>query len=337
MSTKSGLIKALEINKEHFLSGQELAHKLDVSRTSIWKAVKELQEEGYPIEAVTNKGYMLTKESRILSAEAIGVYLNPAAQMPAIKILKMTDSTNNEAKRMIMNDAGPGTVIFAEEQTKGKGRLGRSFSSPTGDNLYASFILKPLLDVNDSLLITVGASVAVARAVKKMEEFSNQILKPEIKWVNDVYVEGKKICGILTEAVSDVESGQIHSLVLGIGININTDIKDYPEDIRKQIGILKIDPGQRNRFAAILIDEVFNVQEEIYEFSSSELKEPTFMDEYREMSLILKKEIFVIKGDEKLEATALDINSQGALSVKYKTGAEEVLSTGEVSIRLNNQ
>lgn len=336
MSVKSSLLKTLELNKGCFISGQELARMLDVSRTSVWKAAKSLQDEGYLIEAVTNKGYMLAEESRILSEEAISGFLDPGIGSVSITIMDNTDSTNNEAKRILMDEPGFGRVIFAEEQSSGKGRLGRSFSSPPGDSLYASFILKPLLDVNDSLLITVGASVAVARAVEKIGAADDESFEPEIKWVNDVYLDNKKICGILTEAVSDLESGQIQSLILGIGINVNTDIKHYPKEIRDRIGIVEISPGQRNRFAAILINEVFHMQDEIMDYRMNGLDEPSFMDEYRQRSMVLGKGIYVIKNDEKYEAKAIDINNHGGLLVKYKTGETELLNTGEVSIRFDS-
>lgn len=336
MSVKSSLLKTLEQNKGCFVSGQELARTLDVSRTSIWKAVKNLKDEGYPIEAVTNKGYMLAEESRILSSEAMSKFLDKGIGLSSIRVIDSTDSTNNEAKRMLMEEPGFGKVIFAERQSSGKGRLGRSFSSPPGDSLYASFILKPLVDVNDSLLVTVAASVAVARSLKKIGAVEDAILKPGIKWVNDVYLENKKICGILTEAVSDVESGQIQSLILGIGININTDTARYPKELRDQIGILKIPSGRRNQLAAILINEVFRIQDEIMDYSANRLDEPLFMDEYREMSTVLCKDIYVIKNDIKLEAKAIDIDNRGGLFVKYKTGETELLNTGEVSIRFNH-
>ena len=337
MSTKSKLIRELEKNKGKFISGQQLADNLRVSRTSVWKAIKELKGAGYPIEAVTNKGYMLLNESRVLSCEAIWEHLDPSVKPKSIHILKTVDSTSNEAKRLLMNGNEFGTVIFAEKQTGGRGRLGRGFSSPPGDSLYVSFILKPLLDVYDSLLITVAASVAVTRAIKKMSKVENKDYNPKIKWVNDIYSNDRKLCGILTEAVSDVENGQLQSIVLGIGINVNVDISSFPEEFRDIIGSMSISPGNRNLFAAYLINEVFLIQDELSEFRLNGKKEPSFMEEYREASLILDKDVFVIKGDQRQEAKALHIDGKGGLVVMYKNGDEEILNTGEISIRLNNK
>ena len=338
MAVKSKILKSLEKNRGEFVSGQELARSLAVSRTSIWKSIKQLQDEGYPIEAVTNRGYMLSEDSNILSLSEISSNLDPTVDPSLIQIFKSTDSTNNEAKRIIINnyDEKFGSVIIAGEQTAGKGRQGREFSSPPGDSLYISFILKPLLDVHDSLLVTVAASVAVVRAIKKIGHINDENLNPMIKWVNDIFLDSKKVCGILTEAVTDVESGQIKSLVLGIGINVNIDRRKYPEKIQSIIGSLGIKPGQRNKFSALVINEVFHIQEEISDFATGNSVRPSFMSEYREMSLVLGKDIKVIKGDERLSAKALDINDRGGLLVRFESGETEILDTGEISIRLNS-
>lgn len=337
MSTKSKLLATLEKNKGKYVSGQELAHILNVSRTAIWKAIKDLQSEGYPIGAGNNKGYTLAESSNILSVEAMEPFLNEEINAKLIHIYKEVDSTNNQAKRLIIDDVPNNTVIIAEKQTSGRGRRGKGFASPPGDSVYISFILKSMLDVEDSLLLTVAASVAVTRAVEQVELYSEHDLSPQIKWVNDVYLGEKKICGILTEAVSDLESGQIHSLILGIGVNINADLEKYPSELRNIIGTLDIPSGNRNRFVASLINEVFKIQNEIHGYIENRSEEPLFMKEYRKKSMILGKDINVIKNDSPVQATALDINNHGALLVKYKTGETELLSTGEISIRLNNK
>lgn len=335
MSTRSTLLKILEKNKGGFMSGQDLADELDISRTAVWKAIKDLQSDGYNITATTNKGYSLSPGSDILSAEAIIQNHADIEDIKRIHIYKEVDSTNNEGRRLIMDGKPSGTVIFAEKQTSGKGRRGKTFSSPAGDSIYVSFILEPLLDVKDSLLITVAASVAVARAVLKIGSEDGRPLNPRIKWVNDVYLDNKKICGILTEAVSDVESGQIQSLVLGIGININISPDDFPENLRDIVGTVHISPGLRNRFAALIINEISQIQQEINEYISKGLDEPVFMDEYRQRSMILGQGIYVIRNDKTIEAEAIDIDRHGGLLVKYQTGETELLNTGEISIRLN--
>lgn len=334
MSTKSELLKVLENNRGRHISGQKLAETLNISRTAIWKAINDLKKEGYPIEAVTNKGYTLSEESSILSAEAITQYLEEGTELSSIKVYKNLDSTNNEAKRLLIDDVPFNTVILAEEQSGGKGRRGKSFFSPPGDSIYVSFILKPLVDVSRSLLITVAASVAVSRAVEKFIGKTTN-LYPQIKWVNDVYIDNKKICGILTEAVTDVENGQIQSLVLGIGINVNFDEEQIPEELKDIITSIRIPSGQRNKFVSTLINEIFQIQGQIPRNDSSE--EPSFMEEYRQRSIILGKNIHIIKNDEKINARAVDIDSKGGLVVQYPSGLIDTLNTGEVSIRLDQK
>lgn len=334
MSTKSELLSILEKNKGNYISGQELADKLKVSRTAVWKAIKDLQADDYVIDAITNKGYSLSSTSNILSEEAIRQNLAPKNKHCNLKIYKSVDSSNNEAKRLIIDGCEYDTVIFAEEQTAGKGRRGKSFVSPKGDNIYVSFILKPMVDVRDSLLVTVGASVAVARAVHRIGLKYNMDYNAGIKWVNDLYLNGKKFVGILTEAVTDLENGEIQNLVLGIGININSDAKEYPDELHDIIGSIEIMPGEKNFVAATLVNEVYKMQQELAEYSSGLYDEPEFMKEYREQSIVIGRDINVIKNDSHIEAHAFGIDGRGGLMVKYKTGETETLSTGEISIRV---
>ena len=343
MTTKEKVLEALELNRGISISGQELAEKLQVSRAAIWKAIEELRKEGYIINAMTNKGYALDTETDVLSVQGILPHLkNHDAQR--IFVYKTLESTNLTAKKMALEGAAHGTVIISEEQTKGKGRLGRSFFSPANSGIYMSLILKPNFDVTKSVLITTAASVAVCRAIEKVLG-----IQGEIKWVNDIYVGGKKICGILTEAVTHFETGQIDYLVLGIGINVNTSEQDFPAEIkevasslleRKQdMGSVKEKDGlsgiSRNRLAAAIINEMMGIYENM------DARE--FMAEYRSRSMILGREIRVIPTGtvdinqalaQSPAAKALDIDENGGLVVRYEDGRTETLNSGEISIRL---
>jgi BirA family biotin operon repressor/biotin-[acetyl-CoA-carboxylase] ligase len=243
--------------------------------------------------------------------------------------LRSVDSTNNEAKRLIA--AAPageipfGSIIIANEQTAGRGRRNRSFFAPAADSIYISFILKPAVDIEHSLRTTIAAAVAVCRAI---EIVSGGTLRPEIKWVNDLFIDGKKICGILTEAVSDIESGEIESIVLGIGININVAEEDFPEELRHIAGSVQIPARDKNRFAAVLIEQVLSV-------CGTSADNGAIMDAYRRRSFIVGKSIQVIRGDEKISAIALEIGDDGSLSVEYADGRREALRSGEVSIATN--
>ena len=333
MSTKGNVLKALEENKGTTVSGEELATLLNRSRAAIWKAIQELRKEGYHIDAITNKGYCLSQDSDMLSVEGILPYLSDSTAADRIHVFKQLESTNLTAKRMALDGASAETVVIAEEQTKGKGRMGRSFYSPSGSGIYMSFILAPRFDTAKSVLITTAASVAVCKAIEKVTGISCQI-----KWVNDVYMNDKKICGILTEAVTDFESGRIHYIVLGIGINYSTSRTAFPKELSGIAGSLyegaTEDHISRNRLIAEIINQVFAVNER--------LESREFISEYKARSFVLGKEIRIIPTigpdaernfDEGIPATVMDIDGDGGLVVKYQDGTLSTLNSGEISIR----
>lgn len=324
MSVKTDLLSILEANRGKDLSGEELARELGVSRTSIWKAIKALKSEGYQIGAVNNRGYRLLEMTDVLSEEGIRLELDDRCRKFPIKVYKTIDSTNVEAKRIALENGVHGMTLLAEEQTKGKGRLGRSFYSPANTGIYMSILLKPELAGSDAILITTAASVAVCRGIQKVLGIC-----PQIKWVNDVYWENRKICGILTEAVSDFEMGKIDTVVVGIGINYKTE--DFPQDLEKRAGSVAMDTSvPRNRLAAAVINEFW----EIY----SHLTDRSFMKEYREYSNVIGKEIRFLEQGEWREGRALDIDDDGGLVVEYleEEGRKRVrvLHTGEITLRV---
>lgn len=335
MSTRGNVLKALEENKGSTVSGEELANRLNISRAAVWKAIQELRREGYRIDAITNKGYCLAQDSDVLSVEGILPHIKRAAMGDRIHVFRSLESTNLTAKKMALDGAPTGTVVIAEEQTKGRGRMGRSFYSPPSGGIYISFILQPRFDVSKSVLITTAASVAVCKAIENVTGISCRI-----KWVNDVYLEEKKICGILTEAVTDFESGRIEYVVLGIGINFNTAQSAFPSELSGIAGSL-LDHGQqsgsgitRNRLIAELINQVVEVNET--------LESKAFLSEYKRRSFVLGKEIIIIQttGSEQernlaegIPATAVDIDRDGGLVVRLRDGSFRTLNSGEISIR----
>lgn len=324
MSVKTDLLSILEANRGKDLSGEELARELGVSRTSIWKAIKALKSEGYQIGAVNNRGYRLLEMTDVLSEEGIRLELDDRCRKFPIKVYKTIDSTNVEAKRIALENGVHGMTLLAEEQTKGKGRLGRNFYSPANTGIYMSILLKPELAGSDAILVTTAASVAVCRGIRNVLGIC-----PQIKWVNDVYWENRKICGILTEAVSDFEMGKIDTVVVGIGINYKTE--DFPQDLEKRAGSVAMDTSvPRNRLAAAVINEFW----EIY----SHLTDRSFMKEYREYSNVIGKEIRFLEQGEWREGRALDIDDDGGLVVECleEEGRKRVrvLHTGEITLRV---
>ncbi len=323
MSVKSEVLNILENNKGNSVSGQDLAEILSVSRTAIWKAINSLKEEGYIIEATSNKGYSLSTTSDVLYEEGIKQFLNKEFKNNEIFVYKTIDSTNTEAKRKALEGAAHGTVIISEEQTSGRGRLGRDFFSPPQSGIYLSIILKPKLNIANSILITTAASTAVCSAI---DEFTD--IKPQIKWVNDIYIGDKKVCGILTEAVTDFESGNIESIVLGIGLNVKTDENDFPEDLRNiASSVFKTNESfsNRNKLAAEIINNILNM------FETLENRE--FLKMYKERSFVIGRNIKYKRNNEWTEAFAKDIDDNGGLVVVLNDGQIDVLNSGEISVR----
>lgn len=324
MSVKSEVLGLLEANRDKSLSGQELAERLGVTRAAVWKAVNVLKKEGYHIQAVNNRGYCLTEDNDVLSAEGIRLNLNEAYKNNEILVCKCVDSTNQEVKRRALDGARQGLVVLAEEQTAGKGRRGRSFYSPPGAGIYMSALFRPTTErAKDVVLITTAASVAVCRAIRNVlgEE-------PEIKWVNDVYLRGKKICGILTEAVSDFESGRIDTVVVGIGINYHISEEDVPEELRDIVGSVCTGESSipRNTLVAAVVNELFDLYDG--------LSEKGFMEDYRRWSNVLGKEVRFSSGEGWEYGFAVDIDEDGGLVVRKEDGSEQTLRTGEITLRV---
>ena len=317
MSVKEKILEILEKNKNTPVSGQSIADTLGVSRAAVWKAVKSLKDEGYKISAVNNQGYCLSGDSDVLSVPAIKNFLHEDVN---VSVLKTVDSTNNYAKRLAMEGAPDKTVVVSETQTAGKGRLGRSFFSPEGTGLYMSVILRPEKSASESIFITVAAAVAVCRAIETVSDIS-----PRIKWVNDIFAGGRKVCGILTEASQSIENQMIEYAVLGIGVNVKNT--DFPEDLQGTAGSLGIEKVSRSRLAAEILNELFVL------YASEDRK--SLMDEYKSRSLVLGKEVRFTKNGKTFSGIAFDINMNGNLLVKTDEGIETLFS-GEISIGSEN-
>ncbi len=232
-----------------------------------------------------------------------------------------TDSTNDDLKELAKSGAESGCTVIADSQTQGRGRVGRKFYSPKGSGIYMSLLLKPSLEESDMVLVTTAASVAVARGIEKSTGKS-----PQIKWVNDIYLDNKKICGILVEAVRDYRN-KIIAIIIGVGINC--EYCEFPEEIRDIAGtIADADESiSRNKLIAGVLKELARVEDAI--------RSKSFLDEYRQRSMVLGREIYVL-GKENEILKAVDIDERGSLVTETKGGEQRVLFSGEISIRLNN-
>ena len=320
MSVKDSVRKILEEGRGEFFSGETMAQQLKVTRNTIWKAIQALKEEGYDIESVPNRGYALRQESDALSREEILRY----AATPSLSVFQTIDSTNEELKRQLGTGAPHGTLVVANQQTAGKGRRGRPFYSPSDTGVYFSVLLQLGLDFSDSVLVTTAASVAVCRAIEKVCGLSCGI-----KWVNDVYLNGRKICGILTEGVTDIETGEISSIICGIGINVRTT--RFPGDVGDVASSLFPD-GEKKGIRSRLVAEAYNELMEI----CNKLPDHSYMEEYRRRSIVLGKEIrYTDHGDWK-NARVYGIDEDGGLMVDTEEG-KRTLHSGEITIRVQKQ
>ena len=321
---RSGLLELLERSRGQTVSGEGMAGALGCTRAAIWKAVKALRQEGYDIQAGPNRGYLLAGDSGCPAVESIRPYLdNPDVYM---EVCRELGSTNQEARqRAISEEAGHGSFVLAQSQSAGRGRRGRSFYSPDGAGLYLSVVLRPKGSLRESLILTAEAAVAVYKAVRELTG-----IELDIKWVNDLYLNGRKVCGILTEAVTDFESGEIEFAVVGIGINLYREEQGFPPELENVAGALYPDKASaeglnRSRLAAELVNRLLE--------ETRELKLPP---EYRERSMLLGKEIRICGGSQTGTAQALDICSDGRLKVRMEDGTECILSCGEVSVTPQN-
>lgn len=256
------------------------------------------------------------KQASALSEKELCSFLKNDA---LVRIFQKTDSTNNEAKRLAENGYFSRSVIAADMQTSGRGRLGRSFYSPERTGLYFTVTIPLNFPLEDITLLTPAAAVAVHRILSKLTD-----KKLFIKWVNDIYCENKKICGILAEALTDTKTNKLAAVAVGIGINLST--KDFPDDISDIASSLSIENADKNKIAADIANELFAFAENI---SARE-----FIPEYRASSCVTGKNIYFIQGEQKQNARALDIDEDGGLVVLLESGETTTLRGGEISVRI---
>ena len=324
MDTKAHILELFESNRGQYISGEYIADKIGVTRNAIWKAVKELEKDGYKINALTKRGYRFCESNDILSSQGIGARLLLLTKKAYINVHKSLKSTNETAKELAVSGADHGTIIIADHQTAGRGRYNRSFFSPPGCGIYMSFILRPSQCSLPSSAYTTYTAVSVCEAIEEMTD-----AMPQIKWVNDIFIDGKKVCGILTEAVTDFESGCIQWIVVGIGINFTTSDTEFPEEIRHIAGSIFLDKRPnitRNTLAAGIINRILNLENDY----DSELT----LSKYKNRLMMLGKKVTVTGLKEVFEAIVIDIDDEARLIVRKDNGEITSLFTGEVSIKI---
>lgn len=319
MTTKEKLLTLLESQQGTFVSGEEIARTLSVSRAAVWKAMKSLQQEGYQIDAATNRGYCLLAQGDILSAQGVKKYLK---QELSITVSPAVESTNAVLRSLAELGAPEGTVIIANSQSRGKGRSGRTFYSPGDTGLYLSLLLRPVhASPKQTVMLTAAAAAAMCQAMEAVGGSS-----PQIKWVNDIFLNGKKICGILSEAAFSLETGAPEYVVIGAGVNVYTPKTGFPPELKDIAGPLwkKEVPDGKNRLAAAFLDRFLT----LYKTADPAL----FLEDYRRRSLVVGKDVTVLLGEQERNAHALGIDAECRLLVRYESGETAALSYGEVRI-----
>ena len=334
MSTRNEMLKLLEQHRGEYVSGAEIASLLGVSGTAIWKAVRMLRRDGYEIKAVTNRGYMLSADADVLSEEGIRSCLAGSADDLRIEVFDSVGSTNTVCIDKAGAGESEGYIAVAATQSKGKGRRGRAFYSPGGSGIYLSILLRPEgVSAKQALRFTTMAAVAVANSI---EAVSGK--EAGIKWVNDIYVNGRKVCGILTEGSFDIETGNLDYAVVGIGVNVVAPDDGFPAESAGIAGAV-YDPDEskcsRNQLAAEIIRRFFELYRKSLTPEEESAAEPGYMKDYRRMCFVTGREIDVIKPrGVKLRAQALGLDSECRLLVRYEDGSTEMLDSGEISIRV---
>lgn len=322
MSTKIKVLSALENADGQYVSGSKLAEMLGVSRNSVWKAVNSLKEDGFTIEAVSNNGYRLINNTSSVYQSRVNKYLETKALGRNLFCFKEIDSTNTYAKQLAHDGATHGTAVISELQTAGRGRMGRVFESPAEKGVYISVILKTPLKAETAQLLTSCAAVAVAEAIDKICGTDTKI-----KWVNDIFLNGKKICGILTEASLSFETGTLEFAVVGIGVNVYSVKDKFSSELLKIASSIEDECGiktDRSQLSA----EILNC----FEKNLENLENHNFINEYKRRSCIIGNNVMVTKGNTEKKAYAYDIDDSACLKVRYEDGSEEALNSGEARI-----
>lgn len=319
------MYRILEIlrQKEGFVSGEELGRQLSVSRAAVWKGIKKLREEGYVIEAVTNRGYRLIREESLYNARELEAGMTTKRLGRPVHFYTETDTTNNRARELALEGAPEGTLVVAERQTAGRGRRGKVWESPVGVGIWMSLILRPEILPAEASVLTLMSGLATAEGIEAVTG-----LHAGIKWPNDILVNGKKTVGILTEM--DCEMTQVHFVIPGIGINVNTE--EFPPELRHVATSLFLESGKTHSRCA-LVQKIMERMEAYYDSFLESGNFFSMLAAYESRCVTLGREVHVL-GRESFWAEALSITPEGELLVRRKdNGAEEVVLSGEVSIR----
>ncbi len=306
-----------------YVSGEEICRDLGISRTAVWKQIRQLRDLGYEIEAIPSKGYRLKSTPDTLISSAVTADLGTDVVGRKVIFFSQTDSTNLQARLLAEQGAEDGTVVIADQQSSGKGRMGRYWVSPAGVNLYLSVILRPDIQLRNATQMTFLTAVAVAEAIEASGEFS-----PQLKWPNDVLLGDKKIAGLLNELNAETE--QIHFMILGIGVNLNMTEEQFPANLRSPATSLLVAGGEvvpRLDFARNLLQRI----DHLYALYLDQGFAP-ILSGWEKRCNMLGKKVEVDYQHSRLTGTVKGLDDAGALLLQLPNGAEERVLAGDVRL-----
>ena len=319
---KTEILKLLR-KADGYVSGQQICEQLDVSRTAVWKVIRQLKEEGYQIEAVRNRGYRIVEVPDVLTGEELKSLMQTQWVGRNIVCYPETDSTNLRIRELGDAGAPHGTLAVADMQTSGRGRRGRTWESPPGSSIYMSILLRPDIIPGAAPMLTLVMACSVAEGISDCEN-----VDVRIKWPNDVIAGGKKLVGILTEMSTQID--YINHVTIGVGINVN--MTEFPENIRDTATSLRLETGHKVRRAP-LIAAIMKRFEENYAVFLKTQDMSGLMEKYSGMLINLDRDVLVLGAEDSYKAHALGIDRQGELIVRREDGTEEKIYAGEVSVR----
>jgi len=317
------ILNYLYKQRETHVSGQAIADELGVTRAAVWKAVESLRADGYDVESLKARGYRLTGLPDLLGVREITLGLDTRFIGRELHALKEVDSTNTYASRLATGDAPDGTLVVADRQTKGRGRLGRGWVSPAGMNIYTSIILRPRITPAEAPMITLAASIALVKEVRGL-----YAVNAEIKWPNDMLIGGRKAAGILTEMSADPD--MVRHVILGVGVDVNMPAHEFPKEIRDVSTSIMLALGRRvNR--AVLLRSFITEFERCYERLVSG-ERAGLLDEWRSLTGMLGRRVRVTGLTGAADGVAEDIDSGGRLLLKSDSGETVTITSGDVMI-----
>lgn len=323
MTPDAKILAALHAHPEG-VSGAQLADQLDISRAAIWARIEELRKTGYEIEASPHFGYKLMDSPDALHADDLLARLGKVRVVGRdIRVFEQTTSTNDVVEKFARDGVREGVVVFAESQTKGRGRMGRKWSSPTHKGLWFSVLLRPELRPQETTQLTVASATALRRAIESVVGLS-----AEIKWPNDLLIGGKKVAGILTEMSAEVD--RVRHIIIGIGVDVNQDASDFPAELRGIATSLKVAAGEAISRAELATEMLRELDADYARICAHEF--PALADEWETGCATIGRNVVVQMGPRLIRGCAEALDDDGALLVRTEHGHLERIIGGDVTL-----